>query len=98
MAGHHLIDGYLAGLARVLPAGVVDELAGGLAEAYGRQRRSGLDPDAAAFAAISGYGAPGVVLGAFARPTPGRRLARALVLSGPLVGLCWAATLVLGHA
>jgi hypothetical protein len=37
VAGHHLIDGYLAALARRLPTDAVDELA----ETYGRHLSSG---------------------------------------------------------
>jgi hypothetical protein len=98
MAGHHLIDGYLARMADRLPADAVDELADGLTETYHRYLSGGLHPDAAAGAAIAEFGAPDVILTAFVRESPGRRTARALICSGPVVGACWAAALVAGRA
>ena len=98
MAGHDLIDAYLATLARRLPAEVVDELADGLTETYQRHRSAGLPPVAAGRAAIAEFGRPEVVVAAFVRQAPGRRLALALLCSGPVVGLCWAVTLIAGHA
>jgi len=98
MAGHHLIDAYLAALARRLPADAVDELADGLTETYLRHRSAGREPGAAAAAAIAEFGEPDVVLAAFVRQAPGRRVARVLMGSGPLVGLSWGAALVLGRA
>jgi hypothetical protein len=98
VAGHHLIDAYLAAAARQLPAEAVDELTDGLAETYRAQRSGGLDPDAAAAAAIAQFGSLDLVLSAFVQQSPGRRVARALLRSGPLVGACWAAALIAGHA
>ena len=98
MAGHHLIDGYLATLTRRLPADAVDELADGLTETYLRHRSAGLEPDAAARAAITEFGRPEVVMAAFVRQAPGRRAALMLLCSGPIVGLCWGTALVVGHA
>jgi hypothetical protein len=98
VAGHHLIDSYLATLARRLPAQTVDELADGLAETYLRHRSAGLDPDTAAGAAITEFGAPDMVMAAFVAQAPGRQAARALLCSGPIVGLCWGTTLVVDHA
>jgi hypothetical protein len=98
MAGNHLIDGYLAVLARRLPADAVDELADGLTETYLRYRSDGLDPDRAARAAIAEFGEADLVLAAFVRQSPGRRTAWALLFGGPAVGACWAATLVVGRA
>jgi hypothetical protein len=98
MAGHHLIDAYLAALARRLPADAVDELADGLEETFGRHLSSGLDPDRAARAAIAEFGDPDLVLGAFVRQAPGRRVARILLCLGPAVGACWAAALAESHA
>ena len=97
MAGHHLIDAYLAAAARRLPAPVVDELADGLAETYHRQRSSGLDPDPAAAAAIAQFGDLDLVLAAFVKHSPGRRAARALLCSGPVVGTCWGVALFTGN-
>ena len=98
MAGHQLIDGYLGALARRLPADVVDELADGLTEAYLRHVSSGLDRDAAAGAAVAEFGEPDEVVAAFVQHSPGRRVARALLCTGPPVGLCWGATLATSHA
>ena len=55
MAGHHLIDAYVATLARRLPADAVDELAGGFTEAFLGYRAAGLDPDPAPQAAIAEF-------------------------------------------
>jgi hypothetical protein len=98
MAGHRLIDASITALARRLPAGAVDELADGLTETYQRHLSNGLDPDAAAGAAIAEFGDPDLVIAAFVRQSPGRRLARALLGSGPAVGGCWGAALITGHA
>src|SRR5207253_2112590 len=61
-------------------------------------RRAGLDADTAARSAVREFGAPDLVVAAFVRQSAGRRTARALMSTGPLVGLCWAATLAAGHA
>lgn len=98
MAGHDLIDAYLAALACRLPADVVDELADGLTETYLRHQCAGLGPEAAARAATAEFGLPEVVVAAFVRQAPGRRAALMLLCSGPIVGLCWATALVAGHA
>jgi hypothetical protein len=87
MAGHHLIDGYLAMLARQLPPDAVDELADGLTETYLRQRSAGLEPDAAARAAITEFGAPGTVLAAFAGQATGRGYRRTRLAAGAGLGL-----------
>ncbi|GAA3209748.1 hypothetical protein ACFO1B_51825 [Dactylosporangium siamense] len=98
MAGHRLIDAAVTDLARHLPADAVDELADGLTETYLQHLSTGLDPDAAARAAIAEFGEPHVVIAAFVRQSPGRRAAQALVASGPAVGGCWAVAMVTGHA
>lgn len=98
MAGHHLIEAYGATMARALPAPAAGELADGLAETYQRHLDRGLDPDTAAGAAIAEFGEPDVVLAAFVRQSPGRRVARTLLYCGPAVGACWALVLVAGHA
>jgi hypothetical protein len=98
MAGHHLIDAYLDELARWLPVDAVDELDDGLTETYQRHRLASLTPDAAARAAIAEFGEPELVIAAFVRQAPGRRAAWALLGSGPVVGLCWGAVLIVGHA
>ena len=98
MAEHRLIGEYLDDLARRLPADAVDELADGLTETYRHHLSSGLDTDRAAAAAIAEFGEADVVLAAFVRQSPGRRVALGLLYSGPTVGVCWAAALVAGHA
>jgi hypothetical protein len=98
MADHRLIGEYRARLARRLPADAVEELADGLTETYSHHLSRGLDADAAAAAAVAEFGEPDVVLAAFVGQSPGRRMAVALLYSGPAVGACWAATLVAGHA
>ena len=98
MAEHHLIDDYVSYLGRRLPDDAVDELADGLTETYRCHLSRGLDPDCAADTAIAEFGAPEVILAAFVRESAGRRMARALLYTGPLVGCCWAASLVAGHA
>jgi hypothetical protein len=98
MAGHHLIEAHLAELRRRLPTDLVDEIADGLAETY--QRHLGFDgrPDTAAAGAIAEFGDPDTIVAAFARQSPGHRTALVLLATGPAVGACWAATLILGHA
>ncbi|MFH8771999.1 permease prefix domain 1-containing protein [Streptomyces sp. NPDC017958] len=94
MATPHVIDTYLDTLAGRLPADVVAELADGLGEAYDHHRRRGLDPEQAAVAALTEFGPPHEVIAAFADMAPGRRVARTLLATGPVVGGCWAATLL----
>jgi hypothetical protein len=98
MAGNDLIEAYLGSLARRLPADTVDELADGLTETHLRHRAAGLDPEAAARAAVAEFGEPDLVVAAFVRQAPGRRAARVLLCSGPIVGVCWAAVLIPAHA
>jgi hypothetical protein len=98
VAGHHLIDAYLATLAQRLPADAIDELADGLTETYQRHRCAGLDRDAAATATIVEFGKPDQVMSAFVVWAPGRRTALVLLSSGPIVGGCWAASLIASHA
>lgn len=94
MPTHHLIDAYLGSLHHRLPADVVDELADGLVETYEHYRDQGLAPDAAARAAIADFGSPDLVVAGFVQTAPGRRSARTLLFTGPLVGACWASALL----
>jgi hypothetical protein len=98
MASHQLIEQYLAELARRLPADAVDELADGLAETYRHHLSHSADPHAAARSAIAEFGDPITVTAAFTRQAPGRRTALMLLATGPAVGICWGASLLLGHA
>jgi hypothetical protein len=98
MPGLSLIAGYLDTLSGQLPRPVVEELADGLEETYRRHLSLGLTPDAAAAAAVAEFGAPELIAAQFARAHPARRAARHLLATGPLVGSCWAAALIIGRA
>jgi hypothetical protein len=94
VASHHLIEEYLAELARHLPADAVDELADGLIETWQHFLSSGLAPASAVRAAIAEFGTPEEITRGFVAQAPGRRAAVLLLASGPLVGVCWGASLV----
>jgi hypothetical protein len=98
MRGPSLIAGYLDALAGQLPGPVVEELADGLEETYRRYLGLGLTPEAAAQAAVTEFGDPGLIAAAFTRTHPARRAARRLLAAGPVVGACWAVALVTGRA
>ena len=98
MPGPGLITGYLETLSGQLPGPVVEELAGGLEETYRRHLGLGLAPDAAAEAAVAEFGAPELIAAEFARAHPARRAARRLLVTGPVVGSCWAVALITGRA
>jgi hypothetical protein len=98
VAGSSLIGEHLARLSAHLPARIVEELAGGLDETYRHYLGQGLDPDAAAVAAVAEFGEPQVIVAAFTRASPARSAARRLLAAGPVVGVCWAAALVTGRA
>lgn len=98
MASHHLIDAYLDVLARRLPAAAVAELADGVEETYQHHLSRDIDPDQSAAVAVAEFGTPDVVVAAFVDQASGRRAARALLCTGPVVGACWAAALVTGRA
>jgi hypothetical protein len=96
--GPGLIPGYLGELSRQLPAPVVDELADGLEETYRRHLGLGLAPEAAAQAAVTEFGDPGLIVAEFVRTHPARRAARRLLAAGPAVGACWAMALLADRA
>jgi hypothetical protein len=98
MARHQLIDAYLADLARRLPADTVDELADGLVETWQRHLVTGATPAVAAHAAVAEFGSPQQVADAFVAQAPGRRTARLLLATGPVIGLCWGASFVAAKA
>src|SRR5260370_37295574 len=98
MAEPRLIGDYLATLAAELPAAVVDELADGLEETYRRYLGFGLDPDAAARAAVAEFGQPHLIVAEFARASRGRAAARTLMLTGPVGGACWGTPLITSQA
>lgn len=95
MPHHPLIDAHLR---RALPAEVALELAAGLEDTYDHFRTQGLDDAAAARAALADFGAAADIIASFDQVTPGCRTARALLVTGPLIGTCWAAVLLSGHA
>lgn len=94
MATPHLIGAYLDALRDRLPADIATELTDGLLASYDDLRDQGLAPDAAAEVAVADFGSLEQVTAAFAHIAPGRRLARGLLATGPLVGGCWATVLV----
>ena len=98
MPGPGLITGYLDTLSGQLPGPVVEELAGGLEETYRRHLSLGLAPDAAAAVAVAEFGAPELIVAEFARAHPARRAARRLLVTGPVVGSCWAVALITSRA
>lgn len=98
MASHPLIDHQLAELGRRLPTDTVDELADGLAQTYQQHLATGLQPAAAAAAAIAEFGDADQLTTAFTRAAPGRRAALTLLATGPVFAVCWAPSLLIGHA
>lgn len=93
-----LIDDYLAGLRRRLPAPIAEEAAAGLLETYEHHLMSGAGDQEAARDALAEFGDLETVAGEFTRQAPGRRTARLLLATGPVAGLCWAAALISGRA
>jgi hypothetical protein len=98
MAEQHLIAAYREDLLARLPAHLAGEVSDGLADAQENYIRQGMNPDQAARAAIAEFGEPGTVVDAFRRACPVWRAARALIVTGPVVGGWWAAVLIAGHA
>ena len=98
MAEPRLIEDYKAALLAELPALLAEEVSDGLSESYGKYRGLGLVPVVAAEAAVAEFGDPGAVVEAFSRCSPASRVARALIATGPAVGLCWAAVLITERA
>ena len=71
-----LIDDYVDGLHRRLPAAIAAEAADGLIETYEQHLASGAGERAAAHAAVAEFGDLETVVGEFTRQAPGRRAAR----------------------
>ena len=94
MAGHRLIEAHLGRLRGKLPRDTVDELADGLAETWEHHRRQGMTADQAAYEAIAEFGTPQEINDAFVASAGGRRTARILLATGPVVGFCWGASLI----
>ena len=93
-----LIDDYLTGLRRRLPAPVAEEAAAGLLETYEQHLGTGAGDEEAAWDAVAEFGDLETVAGEFTRQAPGRHAARLLLATGPVAGLCWAAALIGGRA
>ena len=74
------------------------ELADGLEQTFRHYLGQGLDPGAAARAAVAEFGEPQVVVAAFTSASSARRAARELLVIGPVVGACWGAALVINRA
>jgi hypothetical protein len=98
MAEPRLISDYLTELSAQLPAPIVTELADGLDQTHQHYLGQGLDPRAAASAALAEFGEPQVVVAAFTRASPAYRATRTLLATGPLAGACWATVLITSHA
>lgn len=94
MTGAQLLEEYEASLSHRLPRHHVDEVLDGLCETYNAHRSEMADEDAAVRAAIRDFGDTDIIVAEFVRQSAGRRLARILLASGPLVGLFWAITLI----
>ena len=100
------LERYLAEVTSRLPgpartrAGIVAELRPGLMDAADAYASAGLAPAAAARAAISEFGDPGLIAEAFRAEIASRqarRVAVTLLVTGPLVGLLWAGTAAASH-
>jgi len=98
MSQPRLIRDYIATVSAHLPASITDELADGLTETYRARLRDGQAPDLAASSAVAEFGDPHAIIAEFTRQNPARHGARRLLATGPLVGACWAAALITGHA
>jgi hypothetical protein len=102
-----VIDAYLADLARQLPAhapladDIVAELRSDLVEATQALVRCSVSPPAAAWAATTEFGDAAEVAEAF-RPElvvrHARRIGLTLFVTGPLIGACWLASLLLASS
>jgi hypothetical protein len=98
VAGHELITAHLDTLAARLPAQAVEELADGLEVTFEQHLAKHGDPTIAARAALDEFGDADLITAAFLRESQGRRTARALLATGPVMGVVWGATLITSHA
>jgi hypothetical protein len=98
VAGHSLIGAYRQELLERLPADVAEEVASGVEDACQHHLRSCLSPEQAAAAAIAEFGDVSLIVDAFRRASPVWRLARVLIVTGPVVGGWWAAALIVNRA
>ena len=106
LAPAQLIESYLSQVAAALPgpartrADIVAELRSGLLDAADAHRRAGLAPPAAAQAAVAEFGHPAQIASAFRPGTAAgqaRHAAVTLLVTGPLIGLLWAAAARASH-
>jgi HAAS len=100
------VECYLAELAALLPgpagahAEIVAELRAGLLDAIDAHIAAGINPAAAAEAAVTEFGAPRQVAGAFGAELAARqarRVAATVLGTAPLIALLWAAASVASH-
>ena len=106
MTSDPAVEGYLSDVAAGLPGprqargDIIAELRSGLLDAIDARRSAGLTAQAATEAAITEFGSPRQVASAF-RPhlamIQARRTALALAVTGPLIGLLWAAAALASH-
>jgi hypothetical protein len=106
MTAHPAVDAYLRAVATGLPgpprtrSDILAELRSGLLDDVDARRSAGLPLQAAAEAAIAEFGDPSQVASAY-RPhlamMQARRTAFALAVTGPVVGLLWAAAAIASH-
>ena len=106
MTGSRRIDGYLSEVAAALPGparardDIIAELRSGLLDAADAYRAAGHSPDEAAAAATAEFGDPRQIAAGFGpelAARESRRLARDLIITGPLVGLLWVAAATASH-
>jgi hypothetical protein len=99
-AARSVLEGYLAELAaglvgpRATRAGIVTEVADGLAEATAAHQARGVPASAAARAAVAEFGDARLIAAGFGTElaaATGRRVGLGLLATGPLVGLTWLA-------
>jgi hypothetical protein len=95
---HPLITAQLARFAARLTPDLADEVADGLRATFKHHLAEAGDPNVAAAAAIAEFGDADTLVRTFETQAPGRRTATVLLVTGPLVGACWAAALITGHA
>ena len=100
------VERYLAEITARLPgparahSGIVAELRSGLLDATDSHQAAGLAPAQAVQAAINEFGSPALVADGFRAEiaaSHARRVAVALLATGPLVGLLWIATAAASH-
>jgi hypothetical protein len=105
-AGGPAVERYLAEVTAALAGpdrargGIVAELRSGLLDAADAHRSDGLPPAQAALAAVRDFGDPAQVADGFRAEIAvrqARRVALALLVTGPLVGLLWIATASASH-